>query len=180
MSPCPSEEQLRGFLDKRLDDDQSAALETHVEECSACQGALARLSATGPGIDWRRLRTFGSETVPESDVDLVRRLEQIPPTEPDRNSGEEAGPIAFPGPPTDKGPLGQLGGLHMRQELGRGRFGVVYEAVDELDRLVAVKVLRPQLAADVRERARFEQEARKAAAVRHDHIAAVLRVGQAT
>ena len=33
MSPCPSEAQLRGFLDKRLDDDQSAALETHVEEC---------------------------------------------------------------------------------------------------------------------------------------------------
>jgi WD40 repeat protein len=177
MTSCPSEEQLRWFLDKRLDDDQCAELETHVEACPACQAALERLCAM-PGIDWRRLSAPGTPAVPESDVVLVRRLEQTPPT--DAGPESEEGPIPFPGPPTAKGPLGQLGGLHMRRELGRGRFGVVYEAVDELDRLVAVKVLKPQLAADPRERARFGQEARKAAAVRHDHIAIVLRVGQAT
>jgi WD40 repeat protein len=180
MSHCPSEEQFRRFLDKRLDDDQSAALETHVEACRACQAALGRLSATVPGIDWRRLSAAFTQAVPESDVDLVRRLEQTPPSDAGPNWEEGSGPIPFPGPPTAKGPLGQLGSLHIRQELGRGRFGVVYEAVDELDRLVAVKVLKPHLAADPRERARFEREARKAAAVRHDHIATVLQVGQAT
>jgi Tol biopolymer transport system component len=117
--------------------------------------------------------------VPESQVDLVRRLEQIRPVEAGLDPEDGPAAIAFSGPPTDKGPLGRLDGLHMRRELGRGRFAVVYEAVDELDRVVAVKVLRPQLAADARERARFEQEARKAAAVRHDHIVTVHRVGQA-
>src|SRR5262249_46294681 len=38
---------------------------------------------------------------------------------------------------------------------------------------------KPQLAADPHERARFEREARRAAAVRHDHIVSVYRVGQA-
>jgi hypothetical protein len=75
--------------------------------------------------------------------------------------------------------LGQLDSLHIRRQLGYGRYGVVYEALDELDRLVAVKVLKPGLAADPRERVRFEEEGRKAAAVRHDHIVTVYRVGQA-
>src|SRR5262249_28874366 len=146
MSPCPSEEQFRRFLDKQLADDQSAAVEAHVETCPACQGALARLSATVPGIDWRLLRAPGPGPVPQSDIDLVRRLEQPPPGEAGPEPVGGSGPIAFPDPPTDKGPLGRLDGLHMRKELGQGRFGVVYEAVDELDRLVAVKVLRPELA----------------------------------
>jgi WD40 repeat protein len=179
MNPCPSEERLRRFLDKQLADDQSAAVETHAEACPACQAALLRLSGDVAGLDWRRLRAPGPEPVPESRLDLVRRLEQTAPWEagPDPEAGAE--PLAFLGPPTAKGPLGRLDGLHVRQELGRGRFGVVYEAVDELDRLVAVKVLKPEWAADPRERSRFEQEARKAAAVRHDHIVTVHRVGQA-
>ena len=68
----------------------------------------------------------------------------------------------------------------IERELGRGGMAVVYLADDlKHHRSVAIKVLRPELAADPRERARFEQEARKAAAVRHDHIVTVHRVGQA-
>ena len=53
MSPCLSEEQLRSFLDNQLGDDPSAAVETHVEGCPACQAALLRLSGDVSGIDWR-------------------------------------------------------------------------------------------------------------------------------
>jgi hypothetical protein len=179
MSPCPSEEQLRQFLDSELVGDQSAAVETHVEACPACQAAMVRFCSDAPGIDWRLLRAPGPAPMPESTVDLVCRLEQIPPVDSEPDGEEDSGPIVFSGPPTDRGPLGRLDSLHIRRELGRGRFGVVYEAIDELDRQVAVKVLKPHLAADPRERARFEREARKAAAVRHDHIVAVYRVGQA-
>src|SRR5207245_775429 len=83
----------------------------------------------------------------------------------------------FPGPLTEKGPLGQLGPFAIRKQLGAGRFGVVYQAYDELDRLVALKVLRPELAASCQERARFEREGRKAAAVKHDHIVTIHQVG---
>jgi DNA-binding beta-propeller fold protein YncE len=70
-----------------------------------------------------------------------------------------------------------LDSFAIRKELGWGRFGVVYQAVDELGRLVAIKVLRPELAASAKERARFEREARQAAAVKHDHIITIYQVG---
>jgi serine/threonine-protein kinase len=57
--------------------------------------------------------------------------------------------------------------------------GEVYEAADPvLDRTVAVKVLRPALAGDVRSGARFEREARTAARLSHPRIVAVFDAGR--
>ena len=62
----------------------------------------------------------------------------------------------------------------IRALLGRGGMGEVYEAVDHhLDRTVAVKVLRPELASDRRFLARFRREARTAARLGHSGIVAV-------
>jgi hypothetical protein len=177
MRGCPSRDRLRQLLAEQLRDAERADVEAHIEGCAACQDSLARLSEEDDIS-----APLPPPVVPESEAGFVKRLEEQPP--PSADAGitveEREGPaaIVFPDLPTEKGPLGRLDDLHVRRELGRGRFGVVYEAVDELD-LVAVKVLRPQLAADPRERSRFEQEARKAAAVRHDHIVTVYRVGQA-
>jgi WD40 repeat protein len=56
--------------------------------------------------------------------------------------------------------------------------GVVYRAQDpQLGRDVAVKVLKPGLAADPEARARFLGEARAAAALSHDNIVAIHQVG---
>jgi hypothetical protein len=63
------------------------------------------------------------------------------------------------------------------RELGRGATGVVYMARDfELERDVAVKLLHPHLAAADRAAAcaRFFEEARLAASLRHPNIVAVL------
>ncbi len=85
-------------------------------------------------------------------------------------------PIRFPGPPTERGPLGRLGPYHVMSPLGQGGMGVVYKAYDErFGRVVAVKFLRPGLAGG--ERGRFECEARAAAAVRDDHVVVVHDVG---
>jgi hypothetical protein len=182
MVPCPSDDPVRQFLADALPQGEREALEAHVETCSACQERLARLSNEAADIDWQLLRGAPAAEVSPGDVEVMRRLEETPPSAlPSTQAGAEARPesVFFLGPPTDKGPLGRLDALHIRRELGNGRYGVVYEAVDELDRLVAVKVLRPELAASPRERTRFEQEARKAAAVRHEHIVTVHRVGEA-
>jgi serine/threonine-protein kinase len=62
--------------------------------------------------------------------------------------------------------------------LGEGGLAVVYRARDELlDRDVAVKILRPQFAADPEFVQRFRQEARSAAALAHPNIAAVFDSG---
>ncbi|MET0801526.1 MAG: protein kinase [Actinomycetota bacterium] len=67
----------------------------------------------------------------------------------------------------------------IRALLGRGGMGEVFEAVDRrLHRTVAVKVLRPELAADARFLARFRREATTAAGLAHPGIVAVHDVGE--
>jgi len=63
--------------------------------------------------------------------------------------------------------------------LGKGGMGVVYRARDSrLDRPVALKVLKPELVADVERRQRFLREARSAAAVTHPAIAQIYDVDE--
>src|SRR5688500_16662330 len=57
--------------------------------------------------------------------------------------------------------------------------GVVYRAVDlELDRMVALKVIAPELAADEDFRLRFKRESRIAASIHHPNVVTVHRAGE--
>ncbi|MBL8817054.1 MAG: SUMF1/EgtB/PvdO family nonheme iron enzyme [Planctomyces sp.] len=70
--------------------------------------------------------------------------------------------------------LGKLGHYDVLAHLGRGAFGIVLKAFDEkLHRIVAIKVLSPQLASTSPARRRFLREARSAAAIRHDNVVAI-------
>ncbi|MFP5375400.1 MAG: serine/threonine-protein kinase [Acidimicrobiia bacterium] len=63
--------------------------------------------------------------------------------------------------------------------LGRGGMAEVYEGHDErLDRPVAVKVLRAEMAADPGVRERFEVEGRSAARLAHPNVVAVFDTGE--
>jgi hypothetical protein len=71
------------------------------------------------------------------------------------------------------------GRYELRALLGRGGMGEVYETADlRLDRTVAVKVLRSELAADRRFVARFHREARTAARLAHPGIVGVFDFGE--
>jgi len=73
-----------------------------------------------------------------------------------------------------------LAGYRVERELGRGATGAVYLARDEhLDRLVALKVLPPELSADERFRARFLRESRVAARLEHPAIVPIYAAGEA-
>jgi predicted Ser/Thr protein kinase len=70
-------------------------------------------------------------------------------------------------------------GYRFEEVLGRGGMGVVYRARQTaLDRPVAVKLLRPEFAADPAFRARFEREARLAAAIEHPNVIPVYDAGE--
>lgn len=64
--------------------------------------------------------------------------------------------------------------------VARGGMATVYEALDlRLDRVVALKVMHPHLAADPEFVARFEREAKAAARLNHSHVVAVYDQGAA-
>jgi DNA-binding SARP family transcriptional activator len=69
--------------------------------------------------------------------------------------------------------------LEVCDPIGAGSVGRVYMAREPaLDRLVAIKVLAPELAGDEVARQRFEREVRAAARIQHPNVAAVHRTGQ--
>ncbi len=65
------------------------------------------------------------------------------------------------------------------EPIGAGGMGAVYKARDErLNRIVAVKVLPPDMVAHEDRRRRFLQEARAASALNHPHILTVYEIGE--
>ena len=80
----------------------------------------------------------------------------------------------------DFDPGAELGGYVILRRLGAGGMSVVFEAQDpKLDRTVALKVLRPHLAADPIQVRRFEHEAKAAAMLVHPNIVQTFDVGEA-
>jgi len=92
-----------------------------------------------------------------------------PPAQP---AGTEHEPLLHLLEPSRRpGALGRLKHYEVLEVLGKGGFGTVLKVFDErLHRVVAVKVLAPELAANGTARQRFLREARAAAAVRHDNV----------
>ena len=73
----------------------------------------------------------------------------------------------------------RVGRYRVTDTLGEGGMGVVYAALDEqLERSIAVKVLRHEHAADPTARERFWREARLAASVNHPHVCQLYEIGE--
>jgi eukaryotic-like serine/threonine-protein kinase len=82
-------------------------------------------------------------------------------------------------PSTRPDSLGRIGQYEVLEVLGKGGFGIVFRAFDEkLQRVVAVKVMAPQIATLSPVRKLFLREARSSAAVRHDNVVHVYEVGE--
>jgi serine/threonine protein kinase len=83
---------------------------------------------------------------------------------------------------TDDALLGQTlaGKYRIEEKLSAGGMGTVYRGTHVLmDKTVAVKVLRPSLAADEKIVARFSREARAASRISHPHALSVTDFGEA-
>lgn len=87
------------------------------------------------------------------------------------------GKFDFLAPATNPGDLGRLGSYRVLRVLGEGGMGIVFKGEDPLlERPVALKVMKPESAADENSRKRFLMEGKLAASVRHDHVVAIYQV----
>jgi hypothetical protein len=82
--------------------------------------------------------------------------------------------LDFLTPSQKPGSLGRLSHYEILEVIGRGGMGIVLKAFDEqLQRVVAIKVMAASLASNATSRKRFVREARAAAAVSHDHVVTI-------
>jgi len=72
-----------------------------------------------------------------------------------------------------------IGGYRLEGFVGRGGMGVVYKAVDVvLERHVALKLIAPEFAQEVKFRSRFSRELRNVASIDHPHVIPVHHAGE--
>ncbi|MFM9959749.1 MAG: protein kinase domain-containing protein [Planctomycetaceae bacterium] len=175
---CPAPDQLERLLDDELSSADNEAVSQHVGECEACQRRLDSLTSplSSPGVPEGSLDEASSVELQS----LMNRLRLGPLAEWPSSKHESADTAvsSFAGPISSDAPLGWLGAYQIRRAIGSGATGEVFEARDSrLGRLVAIKVLRPQLAAHPLSRARFEREGRVIAAIRDEQIAQIFEIG---
>jgi len=161
----------RGELARGIDHLEALA---EVEEHTARANYLLAEHYRRRGDELRALRHYEAVLARDVDYPNVRaRTERL------RAARGRAAPPAMGETIAGVEALGGAEGSRYRllRELGRGATGVVYMARDtELERDVAVKLLHPHLAAARRADAcaRFFDEARVAASLRHPNIVAIL------
>ncbi len=168
---CPATPHWRRLLAGQIDAEERRGLERHLDTCPACREVVQGLRAETP--DPHRLvpqpdTEVGSGAVPSgrSPSSLLRGVEATPPR------------FAFLSPPTEPGDLGWLSFYRIRRVLGEGGMGIVFEAEDtHLQRRTALKVMKPDVAANQASRERFLQEARTAAKLSHDNVITIYQVG---
>jgi eukaryotic-like serine/threonine-protein kinase len=81
-------------------------------------------------------------------------------------------------PPRQEGDLGQLGNYRVVRLLGSGGTGYIFHAEDiDLQRPVALKVLKRHLCQEAEGLQRFLREARIMAAIQHDHLVTLYQAG---
>jgi len=100
----------------------------------------------------------------------------------DRTVSRPADSLPSVGSAAATAPVGGLvidGRYEVTKELGRGAFGVVYQARDrKLDRVVAIKMLRQEALASDDAVRRFQDEARILCQVNHPHVLPVFDQGE--
>jgi serine/threonine protein kinase len=88
--------------------------------------------------------------------------------------------LDFLEPPDKPGAVRRLGHYDILQVVGHGGMGIVLQAFDtKLRRVVAIKVMAPQIATGATARQRFIREAQAAAAVRNEHVIDIHAVDEA-
>ena len=183
QTACPTADQLRDLLEGRLADSDQTELTAHLHGCESCRLTLDEFATAGQAMS-AAARNLKQVVAPEAPLqDVIDKLKMTTPSLAETQAGDaHAGDpsLSFLLPPKEPGHLGRFDEFEVLGLVGRGGMGVVLKALDEdLRRVVAIKVMAPQLAANATARRRFQREGQAAAAVSHDHIVTIHGVAEA-
>ncbi len=146
---------------------------------------LAAAIADGSGVDWNAVVSKPEDS---SLVEELRVIAQIaglhqspdkPPYPTNRPETPDAGSLPEEASSRTPSEIGRWGDLVLIEEVGQGSFGTVYRAHDpQLDRPVALKLLRSKYSADEQLKAKLLHEGRTLASVHHPNVVTVHGAGE--
>jgi serine/threonine protein kinase/formylglycine-generating enzyme required for sulfatase activity len=127
-------------------------------------------------LDTPALQQVAGASQGEIDATILHGAQTTHGDEDERGPDDEV-PLGYLQPSSQAGSLGRLGHYEILEVIGQGAFGTVLRARDEkLQRVVAIKVLSPEMAATSPARKRFLREARSSAKVRHENVVSIYAV----
>ncbi|MFN4260599.1 MAG: protein kinase domain-containing protein [Gemmataceae bacterium] len=192
-SSCPAPSQYQQLVNGQLPPDASAPLLDHLEQCEACAVVVGEQAESDTLIELIRAARTVPSTDPPAVARLVETLSRLRPDSAPSPAALRASPtmihenqrqvppecLELLAPAQNADELGRLGPYRILEVVGMGGMGVVFRAHDpSLERIVALKVMLPALAARASSRQRFVREARATASIQYEHIVSVYQVNE--
>lgn len=201
-SACPDESIIQGLFSSENAITEFKSLEEHLLNCEKCAALADSLVMSGEitallsraetqlfrtrevqlveqlierakNLKWK-VRSASEQTVVGASDDVLQTQGNGLTT-----LGDSSGPTSFLRPAELQDEIGRLGGYRVLEVLGSGGMGVVFRAEDPgLRRQVALKVMKPSVAANPDAKTRFLKEAEATAAIEHDNIVTIYQVGE--
>jgi serine/threonine protein kinase len=184
-------QRIDDYLANDLSTELQLELESHLSTCETCRQQIEHRAAE-PDV-WNQAAQLLSQTshgVLEAD-ELAPHNKVLSDAwdQPTLDSQldvagvqrQAAGVLDSLAPTDDPNMLGRIGEYEISGVVGVGGMGAVLKGFDKsLRRVVAVKVMAPYLAGSGSARARFQREARAAAAITHDNVIDIYAVSEAS
>lgn len=177
---CPAPRRLGQLAGGDLPRHLEAGLIQHLDGCPRCRQILDAQHDSDPLA--QALQSRPGQRNEDSQA-LRAALDQLRPPTPQADAAASGQVLYADVLPrleaADGEDLARVAGYHLTEYLGRGGMGVVFKARDPgLDRMVAIKVLSPDMMADEVARQRFLREARAGAALSHPNVVTIHAVSE--
>lgn len=186
--PCPDSPLLHVIRKGSISPEQELEIAQHLEQCAQCRSVVEMLSLDDDSDLMTEASIGENEPLPiptNVEANLAELHQQRDDADDNSESddesvghssgdGKDAFVIELCQPSTNPDSIGRIGDYDLFERIGHGGMGVVYRGRDSrLGRDVALKLLKPRLAADNVFVERFLREAQAAAGINHRNVITV-------